>query len=173
MPLYHSMYDITQLTILIYRHLRVNSNSRDVSCSSEPSHSGRGSAKSTPTREVCLHALLCPVFAARPIHVHCLRRVWNNIQWSFVFFVPITSTITLWNISIDFYIHSEAQILFNDLCMIPLWNMLYRARSVLNKELTQSVPNLSSFLKLLKPFRFLKGASIIPFNFNPYYHSSA
>ena len=49
--------------------------------------------------------------------------------------------------------------------------MLYKARSVLRKESTQSLPNVTSFLKLLKEFRFLKGARIISLNFSPYYRS--
>ena len=47
-------------------------------------------------------------------------------------------------------IPSEAEILFNDLSMRPLWNMLYKAQVVLSKEWTQSVPNFTSFLKWLK-----------------------
>ena len=38
-------------------------------------------------------------------------------------------------------------------------------QSVLSKEVTQYVTNFTSFLKLLKEFHFLKGASVI--NFNP------
>ena len=45
--------------------------------------------------------------------------------------------------------------------------MLYKAWSVLNKESTQSVPNFTSFLKVLKEFHFLKGASIIYLNLAP------
>ena len=66
-------------------------------------------------------------------------------------------------------IPSEAQILFNDLYMRQLWNMLYNAGNVLSKELTQSVPNFASFPKLLKEFHFLKRASIIYLNFIPNY----
>ena len=49
--------------------------------------------------------------------------------------------------------------------------MLYKAWSVLSNELTQTVTNFTSFLKLLKDFRFLKGTSKISLNFSPYYHS--
>ena len=69
-------------------------------------------------------------------------------------------------------ISSESQILVNDLHMRPLWNMLYKAwSSVLSTESTRFVTNFTSFLKLLKEFRFLKGASIIYLNFSPYYRS--
>ena len=66
-------------------------------------------------------------------------------------------------------IPSEEQILFTDLCIRQLGNMLSEACSVLGKESTKSLPNFPSFLKLLKAFRFQKGASIIPHNFRPYY----
>ena len=45
--------------------------------------------------------------------------------------------------------------------------MLYKAWSVLSKELNQSVPNFTSFLKSLKEFHFLKGAHIISLSLAP------
>ena len=74
-------------------------------------------------------------------------------------------------------IPSDAQMLINDLRMRPLWNCYTRPGvsivCVLSKESTQSVPNLTSFLKSLQGFHFLKGASIISLNLSPYYCSSA
>ena len=70
-------------------------------------------------------------------------------------------------------IPSDAQILFDDLCMRPFRNMLFNAWSVLRKESTQFTQNVTPFLKLLKEFCFLKGASVISFNFSPYYRSGA
>ena len=83
-------------------------------------------------------------------------------------------TLELANVSQLFTPHenitipSEAQILFNGLCMRPgvgyAWIQPY-----LNSTL--SMPNLNLFLKLLKEFHFLKGANIISLNFSPYYQS--
>ena len=51
--------------------------------------------------------------------------------------------------------------------------MVFKARSVISEESTQSVPNFTSFFKLLKEFRFLKEVSVISLIFIPYNHSSA
>ena len=50
-------------------------------------------------------------------------------------------------------------------------NMLSEDWSVLNMGSTTSVPNIPSFLELLKAF--LKRAIVISLNFKPYYRSNA
>ena len=65
-------------------------------------------------------------------------------------------------------IPKEEQVLFSDLDIRQLWNMLAKARSVLSMELTKAELNFPSFLKLLKVFCFLKEASIISLSFMSY-----
>ena len=48
-----------------------------------------------------------------------------------------------------------------------MWNMLYKAWSVLSRESTQYVPNFTPFLNLSTEFYFLKGASISSLNCSP------